>query len=103
MIERIPACFVRWQIFSTGKRNAVEEDVTEDAAFVTVPVRSCAGDDDALRVHHLAHHAAGTVRRRHQNRAKLRLLRRNPLQAPGQDVRIPDVQAGGCLRFPEVC
>ena len=42
--------------------HAVDENVAEDAAFVTVPAGSGAGDDDALRVDRLAPYAAGVPR-----------------------------------------
>src|SRR5690348_15509145 len=50
------------------EHNAVEEDVTQDFALMSVPLGSGAGDDDALRINHLAHHAATTVRGGHQGR-----------------------------------
>ena len=45
------------------------------------------GDDDRLRVDHLAHHAAGAVGRAHQVRAEAELLGRDPLHAAEQHVR----------------
>ena len=40
----------------------MDENVAQDAAFVTVSARSGAGDDDALRVDHHAPYAAGVPR-----------------------------------------
>ena len=47
------------------RRVQPEEDVAEDFVLVAVVVRGGAGDDDALRVDHLSHDAAGAVGRRH--------------------------------------
>ena len=48
---------------------------------------SGAGDDDRLRVDHLAHHASGTVCGSHQHRVEADLLRGDFLQAAEQHVR----------------
>ena len=48
-----------------SERDAVKENVTKNVAFVAVPLRRGAGHDDALRVDHFSHHAAGAVRRAH--------------------------------------
>ena len=50
-------------------------------------LRRGAGDDDALRVDHLAHDAARAVGRGHQHRAEAELLGGDPLQAAEQHVR----------------
>src|SRR5208282_610999 len=46
-----------------GQGNAVPEDVAQNVAFMPIPLGRGAGDDDALRVNHLAHHASGSVGR----------------------------------------
>ena len=38
-----------------------KKNVAEDVAFVAVPIRRGAGDDDALRIDHFAHDAAGEL------------------------------------------
>ena len=48
-----------------GEGEAVKENVAQDMAFVAVPLGGGAGDDDALGINHLAHHAATTVRGGH--------------------------------------
>ncbi len=70
-----------------GQREAVEEHVAQDVAFVAVPLRGRRRDDDALRVDHLAHDAAGAVGRGHQHRREAELLGRDLLQAAEQHVR----------------
>ena len=49
------------------QREAVEKNIAQNAAFLAIPVRGRARDHDALGIHHFAHDAAGTVRRRHEN------------------------------------
>ena len=70
-----------------GQREAVKENVTEDRAFVPVPVRRGARDDDALRVHHFAHHAPGAVGRGHEHGADAGAVGGNGLQTAEEDVR----------------
>src|SRR5271157_1475036 len=70
----------------TSQRNAVEEDVTQNVTFVSIPLGSGTGDDNALRVNHLAHDAAGTVGRGHENGRNAHLLGRNLLQAAEEHV-----------------
>ena len=54
--------------YQASQRDAVEEDVTQDVPLMAIPFRRRAGDDDALRIYHFAHHAATTVGRGHQRR-----------------------------------
>src|SRR5262249_26133321 len=56
-----------------GEGEAVKEDVAQNAPFLAVPARRGAGDDDALGVDHLAHHAAGAVGGGHQHRTQAEL------------------------------
>ena len=53
---------------------------------MAIPVRRGAGDDDALRIDHLAHHTARAVRRRHEHGADAGLFGGDFLQAAEEDV-----------------
>src|ERR1700722_4864146 len=64
-----------------GEREAVQENVAENVAFVAVPLRCGAGNDDTLGVDHLAHDAAGAVGRAHQHGRNSNLIRGNTLEA----------------------
>src|SRR5437588_11916324 len=58
----------------------------EYLAFVADLIGCGRGYADRLRVDHLAHHAAGAVRRAHKHRIEAELLRRNALQAAEQGI-----------------
>ena len=62
------------------------EDEAQDAALVAEPSGRGAGDDDALRVDHLAHHAAGAVRGGHEHRAHADLLSGDGLQVAEEHI-----------------
>src|SRR6266478_5807264 len=49
-------------------RDRMPEDEAENAALGADLIRGCSRDTDGLRVDHFSHHAAGAVRRAHQNR-----------------------------------
>jgi len=51
-----------------GQRDGVPKHKPENAVFRANLIRGCSCDTDGLRVDHFAHHAAGAVRRAHQNR-----------------------------------
>ena len=75
------------QTHQTRQREAVPEDVAKNVALVTVPSRRRARDDDALRVDHLAHDAAGAVGGGHEHGTQVELFGSDALQAAEQDVR----------------
>ena len=64
----------------------MKENVTEDVSLVTVPAGGGARHDDRLRVDHLSHHSAGTVRGAHQDWAKTQLRGGDLLQTPEQNI-----------------
>src|SRR6266478_4370805 len=70
-----------------GQRDRMPEDEAENAALGADLIRGCSRDTDGLRVDHFSHHAAGAVRRAHQNRAEVELLRRDFLQSAEEYVR----------------
>ena len=45
----------------------VYKDLAADASLMAEPVRRGGRHDDGLRIDHLAHHAAGRIRRRHED------------------------------------
>src|SRR6266404_836556 len=69
------------------QRHGVPENKPEDGAFVAYLIGCRGGDTNGLRVDHFSHHAAGAVRRAHQNRAEVELLRRDFLQSAEEYVR----------------
>jgi L-lactate dehydrogenase (cytochrome) len=66
--------------------HAVQEHEPQDVPLVPVPARGGARHDDRLRVDHLPHDAAGTVRGSHQSRAQTELFSRDALEASEEDV-----------------
>src|SRR6059058_1211794 len=50
-----------------GEHDRVPEDEAQDRAFMSEPVGRGRGDDDRLRVDHLAHDPAGGIGRTHQD------------------------------------
>ena len=62
------------------------EHEAEDGAFVANLVGGSSGDADGLRVDHLTHDAAGTVRAAHKNGTEVELVRGDFLQAAKEDV-----------------
>src|SRR6516165_7489908 len=48
--------------------NTMPENVAQNATFVSIPFRGGAGDDDTLRIDHLAHDATTTVCGGHKHR-----------------------------------
>ena len=69
-----------------SQHEAVDKNKAQDRPFLPVPICRGAGDDDALRIDHFAHDAAGTVRRRHENGTDASLLRGDGLQIAEQDI-----------------
>ena len=57
-----------------SQSEAVPEDETQNRAFLSVLLGCGARHDDALRVDHLAHHAARGVGGAHQDRTEAELL-----------------------------
>src|SRR5664279_1042302 len=83
----------------TRQRDAVEKDIAQNVALVPIPLGSGTGDDNALRVNHLAHDAAGTVGGRHENRRNAHLLGRNLLQTAEEHVG-RGIRSGQCDSHP---
>ena len=70
-----------------GERHGMEEHEAQDRAFMAVPFGRGRGDDDRLRVDHLAHDAARAVRRGHQHRIDADLLGGHFLEPAEENVR----------------
>ncbi len=88
LVERPGVGVQRHQNADQGRqRDAMEEHVAQNAALVPVPVGRSARHHDALRVNHLAHHAARTVGGAHQHWTKAGLLGCDLLQAAEQHIR----------------
>src|ERR1035441_8677449 len=64
-----------------GESDAVQEDIAQNAAFITLLAGGDARHHDALCVDHFAHHSACAVGRRRQHRRHAYLPRRNLLQS----------------------
>jgi len=85
--ERIDVGLQRHQhADEAGQHDRMQEDVAQDRTLVAVPVGRGRGDDDRLRVDHLAHDAAGRVGGRHQYRRQAELFGGDPLQIAEQHV-----------------
>src|SRR5882724_3857763 len=69
------------------ERQTVKENPAQDVALVSFPPSGRARDDNRLRINHFSHHAAGAIRRAHQNRTEPELRRRDLLQAAKQHIR----------------
>ncbi len=63
------------------------EDVAQDLSLVALLAGGDAGDDDALGIDHLSHHAAAAVGGAGQDGAQSQTLGADPLEPPEEDVR----------------
>src|SRR2546421_3836375 len=82
-----------------AQSNGMPNHKAEDLAFISYLIGSRGGDNDRLRVHHLAHHSAGAIRCTHQDGIEIQLLCRDALQAPEQRIR-RGITAGECNAQP---
>src|SRR3954470_12728525 len=70
----------------SGQGDAVEEDVTKNLPFATVPIGGGARHNDALGVHHFAHDASRTIGGSHEDRADVGAFRSDLLETSKKDV-----------------
>ena len=83
-----------------GQAEAVQEDEAQDPAFLAVAAGCGAGDDDALRGDHFAHHAAGALAAA-MSGGDAELLGGDLLQAAEEDVGGGVGAGGGSAEPPD--